>query len=150
MSAQQRGHLWRELEHFLQVTKCPQGMKTIAMSLSMHTLQSFSRCSFSSFFKGSSAESHKKGLYPDLLHGDVTSVRTDVCKKTALTLSFLTHIRITIKRTTGYVLDEIFHRCITLTALTDPFQNGPFHLNRIKTQVDSFLANLWLQYIWCC
>lgn len=64
MSAQQIGHLWRDSEHFLQVTKCPQGMKTIAMSLSMHTLQSFSRCSFSSFFRGSSAESHEKKVTP--------------------------------------------------------------------------------------
>lgn len=145
MTAQQMGHLWRDSEHTSQVTRCPQGMKTIPMSLSMHTLQSFSRCSFSSFFKGSSAKRHKKWLLWFPAWVDVTSERTEV---TELTLSSLKHTRITIKHTTVHVTNEIVHIGIAFAGLTDPFQNGPFHHSRLIAHVDSFLADRWLQYIW--
>ncbi len=56
MEAQQMGHLSRGTEHFWQATRCPQGMKTMLMSQSMQTLQSFSLWSFSSFVTGSSVE----------------------------------------------------------------------------------------------
>lgn len=59
MVAQQIGHLFRDSEHFSQVTRCAQGMKTMLMSLSMQTLQSFSLWSCSSFVIGSSAEIKK-------------------------------------------------------------------------------------------
>lgn len=50
------GHLLKDLEQLLQVTRCPQGMKTTEMSLSMHTLHCFSLCSFRNFSRGSSSD----------------------------------------------------------------------------------------------
>lgn len=65
-------------------------------------------------------------------------------RRTALTQSFLTRVRIAIKHTTGYVPNEILHGRIAFAGLTDPFQDGPFHLDRIITHVHSFLGNLGL------
>lgn len=55
MSPQQIGHLMSDAEHSLQVTRCPHGMKTMSISLSIHILHSFSLWSFCSFSSGSSS-----------------------------------------------------------------------------------------------
>lgn len=55
MSPQQIGHLMSDTEHSLQVARCPHGMKTVSISLSIHILHSFSLWSFCSFSSGSSS-----------------------------------------------------------------------------------------------
>lgn len=60
MPPQQIGHLLSDCEHSLQATRCPQGMKTMPISLSKHILHSFSLCSFCSFSSGSSSGRYDK------------------------------------------------------------------------------------------
>lgn len=63
MSPQQIGHLVSGTEHSLHVTRCPHGMKTMSISLSIHILQSFSLWSFCSFSSGSSSERKELQTY---------------------------------------------------------------------------------------